>query len=107
MEVDDSFHVACFEGKTLDETLTTLSSSVSGARTKFAVVDGDKKESVTVKTYKRGEDGKFLKDGDGKRVVESEATEERPVMKIVRDFKAAKVGTDDPKGAGVRIWRTA
>ena len=48
-----------------------------------------------------------IKDENGKRVVESEAKEERPKIRLTRDFEAHIVGEDDPKGAGVRIIRTA
>jgi hypothetical protein len=105
LQVNQSFHVPALEGKTLDESLATLSSSVAGARAKYAVQDGDKVADVTVKTYKKGEDGKFIKDEKNKRVVESETTESRPVMLTVRDFTAAKVTAADPKGEGIRIWR--
>lgn len=100
-----SFHVA----KTADNEnpAERLASSVSGARAKYAVQDGDKTEEVVVKTYKKGEDGKYLKDADGKRIVESETKETRPVMKVTRDFIVRAVDATDPKGEGARVWRIA
>jgi hypothetical protein len=106
LEVGQSFHVKpSKEDDTLDALLTRISSSVSGARTRFAEETGET-ETVKVKTYKRKEDGKgFEKDAAGKRIVENEVEETRPKMRVTRDFVAAKVGADDPKGEGVRIWR--
>jgi len=108
LQVGQSFHVAMSkDDDTLDALLTRLSSSVSGARTRYAEPTGET-ETVTVKTYKRGPDGKgYAKDEAGKRIVETETTEDRPKTRVVRDFKAAKVGANDSKGEGVRIWRTA
>lgn len=104
LNVGQSFHVA----KTADNTdpATRLASSVSGARAAFAEPDGDKTKVVNVKTYKRGDDGEFVK-VDGKRVIETETEETRPVMKLTRDFIVKTVGKDDPKGEGARVWRTA
>lgn len=105
MEVNDSFHVPVSADN--EKPAERLASSVSGARSKFAVKDGDKTEEVKVKTYKRGEDGKYLKDAEGKRVIETETTETRPVMKVTRDFVVRAVDASDPKGEGARVWRTA
>jgi hypothetical protein len=79
---------------------------VSGARAKYAEETGET-EMVTVKTYKRGADGKYVKDAEGKRIVESEAQESRPKVKITRDFIVRAVDATDPKGEGARVWRIA
>jgi hypothetical protein len=104
LEVGQSFHVA----KSADNTdpAARLASSVSGANAKYAEPTGEKK-SVTVKNYAKGEDGKFLKDAEGKRIVESETTEERDVTRFTRTFVVKAVGAEDPKGEGARVWRTA
>lgn len=106
LPVGGNFHVALKPDDKPEDLLTRLSSSVSGARAKYAEETGEM-ETVTVKTYKKDEGGKFIKDENGKRVVESEAKEERPKTRLTRDFEAYIVGEDDPKGAGVRIIRTA
>lgn len=105
LEIGQSFHVA--KSADNEDPAARLASSVSGARVKFSVPDGDKTETVTVKTYKRGEDGKYIKDADGKRVVDTETTETRPVLKLTRDFTVKSVGADDPRGEGARVWRVA
>lgn len=108
LEVGQSFHVApTKDDDTLDALLTRLSSSVSGARAKFAEAIDGQTEEVTVKTFKKGDDGKYLKDEAGKRIVDTETKTTRPKTKLTRDFFAAKVDASDPKGEGVRIWRVA
>lgn len=105
LEVGQSFHVA----KTADNPnpADRLASSVSGARTKYAEDTGET-ETVKVKTYKKGENGKgFAKDADGKRIVESETDATRPKLKVTRDFTVKTVGADDPRGEGARVWRIA
>jgi hypothetical protein len=108
LPVGGSFHVK-MEGskaKSMDDLLNRLSSSVSGARTKFSEETGET-ETVEVRAYEKTEDGKdFVKDDAGKRVIKSRTSVERPKLKVVRDFKAAIVDDKDPKGAGVRVWRT-
>ncbi len=104
-----SFHVG-MEGskaKSMDDLLNRLSSSVSGARTKFAEEVEGETETKTLRTYKKSEDGKeFVKDENGKRVLASETPVTVPKTKLTRDFKAAIVDDKDPKGPGVRVWRT-
>jgi len=108
LPVNGSFHVAVNDkDDTLDDLLTRMSSSVSGARARYAEPTGET-ETVKVKVYRKGEGGKgFAKDENGKRIVESETQEERPKMRTVRDFVARKVDASDKKGEGVRVWRTA
>lgn len=104
LAVNQSFHVAKTDENA--DPAARLASSVSGANAKYAEPTGEKKQ-VTVKTYAKNEDGSWVKDAEGKRVVESEATEERDVMKFTRTFIVKAVGSDDPKGEGARVWRTA
>ncbi len=106
LNVGQSFHVAATADEDADAVAARLQSSVSGARTRFATDSGEK-ETVNVKVYAKGDDGKFLKGEDGKRVVASETPTERAKLTITRDFKVRAVGSDDPKGAGARVWRTA
>lgn len=106
LEVGQSFHVA----KTADNSdpVTRLQSSVSGARTRYAVKVPGETETVTVKEYQRGEGGKgYAKGADGKRIVVSSKTETRPKMAVTRDFTVKAVDASDPRGEGARVWRTA
>lgn len=106
LEIGQSFHVA----KTADneDPATRLASSVSGARVKYSEVIPGEFETVKVKTYKKGPDGKgYAKDADGKRIVESETEEQRPKTKLLRDFVCKSVDASDPKGEGARVWRVA
>lgn len=110
LNVGQSFHVAPVtkDGKTETpaEVAARLQSSVSGARARFAEEIPGETESYTVKTYKKTEDGKdFVKDADGKRIVESETPGTRPKTKLTRDFKVMAVDANDPKGPGARVWR--
>lgn len=104
MEVNDSFHVVA--SAQYPDPAERLASSVSGARARFAEETGETEE-VEVKTYKKGADGKFLKDADGKRIVESTATETKPKMRITKDFIVRAVDESDPEGVGARVWRIA
>lgn len=105
LEVGQSFHVAK-TGKNPDP-VTRLQSSVSGARAKYAVETGET-ETVTVKEYQRGADGKgYAKDADGKRIVASSKEVTRAVTKVTRDFTVKAVDASDPRGEGARVWRTA
>jgi hypothetical protein len=104
--VNQSFHVAVKDGEEPADVAARLQSSVSGARARYAEATGEN-ENVERKVYQRNEDGSFVKDADGKRVVASTETISRPKTKVVRDFTVKAVGSDDPKGAGARVWRTA
>lgn len=105
LNINQSFHVAAKDNEEPSAVAARLQSSVSGARSRYAEETGEN-ENVTVKTYKK-EDGKFVKDAEGKRVVDTETTISRPKTKVTRDFTVKAVGADDPKGAGARVWRTA
>jgi hypothetical protein len=104
LEVGQSFHVPKTEAN--PDPANRLASSVTGARDQFAVATGENKD-VVVTEYQRGEDGKYVKDAEGKRIATGTRTESRPVKTLVRDFKVASVGADDPKGEGARVWRIA
>lgn len=104
MEVGESFHVAPTEE--YPDPAERLASSVSGARARFSK-DTGKTEDVEVKVYAKDAHGKFVKDGEGKRVVASTKTETRPVMEITKDFMVRAVDASDPDGVGARVWRTA
>ena len=102
LEIGQSVHVPATPNN--PDPLARLQSSVSGARAKFAE-ETDETETYTKKTYKRGEDGKFIKDEEGKRVIESEEEATRPVKRFTRDFVAKAVDESDPRGPGARVWR--
>lgn len=106
LAVNQSFHVAAKANETPAQVAARLQSSVSGARTRFAEETGET-ENVTRKVYQRNEDGSFVKDAEGKRVVQSEETVARPKTRITRDFSVKPVDANDPKGPGARVWRTA
>lgn len=104
LPIGGSFHVAATDKE--PNPTTKLASSVSGANAKFAKPTGENK-TVTVKTYERGDDGKFVKDADGKRVVASTSEETRPVMANTKTFEVRTVDASDPDGKGARVFRTA
>ena len=106
LNIGQSFHVAAKAGEDAAAVAARLQSSVSGARARFAEPTGET-ETVERKTYAKNADGSFQKDEDGKRVVESTETVERPKTRLTRDFKVMAVGADDPKGVGARVWRVA
>jgi len=103
--VNQSFHVPAKDGETAEKVAARLQSSVSGARARFAEDTGET-ETVTVNVYQKDDNGNFVKGEDGKRVVASTSTVERPKKTVTRDFTVKAVGADDPKGAGARVWRT-
>jgi hypothetical protein len=105
LQVGQSFHVAPTEEN--PNPAERLASSVSAARARYAINDpSGKTEEVTVRKYKKDEAGEFVKVG-GKRVLESETKETRPVKLTTRDFKVVPVGADDKRGVGARVFRTA
>jgi len=106
LAVGQSFHVPVKDGEEPADVAARMQSSVSGARARFAEETGET-ETVTVKTYKKGDDGKFLKSPEGKRIIDTETETSRPKTKATRDFTVKAVDTTDPKGPGARVWRTA
>jgi hypothetical protein len=106
LEVGQSFHVAAKAGEEPAKVAARLQSSVSGARARFSENTGEM-ETVTVKTYRKNDDGSFAKDADGKRIVESESQSQRAKTRQTRDFKVHAVDASDPKGPGARVWRVA
>jgi hypothetical protein len=102
LEVGQYFDVAPNAGETQDACIARLQSSVAGARARFATDSGTTK-AVTIREYQKDENGKFVKDADGKRIpVEgSERVENRPVMTVNRDFKVIS----NPDGPGARVGR--
>lgn len=104
LEIGQSFHVA----KTTEnpDPASRLASSVSGARVKYSVETGES-ETVTVKSYKKDEKGSYVKDAEGKRIVEGTSEVTRPKLATTRDFACKSVDASDPKGEGARVWRVA
>lgn len=106
LALNQSFHVAVKEGEEPADVAARLQSSVSGARARYAEETGEQ-ETVERKVYQRLEDGSFAKDENGKRIVASTEQVQRPKTRVTRDFTVKAVGSDDPKGPGARVWRTA
>ena len=98
LEVGQAFFVP---GADTAKLVAKLQSSVSGARSRYAVDTGET-ETVTVKEYQREANGTtFAKDADGKRIVTGEREETRPKMKVTRDFAIKEVD------GGVEVGRIA
>lgn len=106
LAINQSFHVPVKEGEEPADVAARLQSSVSGARSRFAEDTGET-ETVQRKVYQKNADGSFAKDENGKRVVASTEDVTRPKLRVTRDFTVKAVGSDDPKGPGARVWRTA
>lgn len=111
LSVNASFHLDIPNGKTADEALSAIASSLTAARNRYAVGVKDENgqpvmETVKSKTYQTSADGKRVKGPDGKYIVASTEDVTRQKMQTVRNFVAAIVGADDPDGAGIRVWRS-
>ena len=98
----------------MPEPAKSLASTVSGAIARYAVEAKDETgfvimETVTVKDYQLGEDGKRVKDADGHWIVTGERKERRAKTEATRQFRLVPVDADIEKGtpAGVWIVRTA
>lgn len=110
LEVGKSFHVP--KRNADDDVVARLASSITSARAKFAepVLDDEGKpkfETVVVRNYERGEDGKIKVDAEGKRIRAADTSEERAMTNNTRDFMAYPVDASDPRGEGARVFRTA
>lgn len=109
LQVGQSFHVA----KTDDnpEPHIRLSSSVSGAHTRFSPVLKDAQgnpvmENYEIPTYQRGDDGKYVKDDEGKRITTGKETRTREKRgDPERVFKIVQVDASDKRGEGARVFR--
>jgi hypothetical protein len=109
LEVGTSFHVASNDADKKPEA--SIQSALTMAHEKFStpVLDANGApvmETVTEKTYQK-ENGKFVKDADGKRVIESAKEVQAPKTQRTRVFQIQVVDATDPDGAGIRVWRTA
>jgi hypothetical protein len=105
--VGQSFHVALNDK--IGDPVKTLQSSVTKANTQYTenVSDDDGNlllENKTIKTYKRGEDGKLLRK-DGHFIIETSEIQQVPVARQTRKFIVVHAQTDDPKGPGARVVR--
>ena len=104
MEVGQSFHISTTAEN--PDPVARIASSLTNARTKFAVpAVPAATETVKVRVYKRGDDGKVTKNAEGHRIVESETEETREVTVLTRDWVVAGVDANDPGGVGARVWR--
>lgn len=102
LEVGKGFFVPATEK--MPEPAKSLASTVSSATARYAV-ETDEDETVTVKTYATGEDGKRVKDAEGHFVVESEAEVTRKKMQNTRVFKL--VPSKPGAAPGAWVVRTA
>jgi hypothetical protein len=98
LEVGKGFFVPSTEK--MPEPAKSLASTVSSATARYAEETAED-ETVNVKTYATGEDGKRVKDADGHFVVESEAEVTRKKMQNTRVFKLV------PADGGAWVVRTA
>ncbi|UUV44573.1 hypothetical protein RCMOTHERGOOSE_63 [Rhodobacter phage RcMotherGoose] len=108
LEVGKGFFVPATEK--MPEPAKSLASTVSSATARYAVEEKDANgvvvmETVKVKTYATGEDGKRVKDAEGHFVVESEADETRAKMANTRVFKL--VPSKPGAAPGAWVVRTA
>jgi len=106
-EVGQSLHIAATAEN--PKPITSLTSALAQAKRQFAkpeMKDGKPVvEVVEVNTYKLDAKGKREKDAEGKWIVIGKETKERAKTYQERDFVVAVVGSDDPKGAGARLYR--
>ena len=98
LEVGKGFFVAATEK--MPEPAKSLASTVSSAQARYADETGEM-ETVTVKEYEVGENGKRVKDKDGHWIVAAEYEVERPKMRNTRLFKLV------PADGGAWVVRTA
>ena len=96
-----SFHVSGDP----DKTAAKLLSSAASARSRFVTDHPTDTRSVKVREYHKDDEGKFVKDAQGKRIVLSETDGTKPTRIVNRDFKVLPVDASDPKGPGARVWR--
>jgi hypothetical protein len=102
LEVGKGFFVPATEK--MPEPAKSLASTVSSATARYAE-ETEEDETVTVKTYATGEDGKRVKDAEGHFVVESEAEVTRKKMRNTRVFKL--VPSKPGAAPGAWVVRTA
>lgn len=108
LEVGQSFHVPPTDK--IPDAVKALQSSVTKANALYTenVTDdagNEVLEEKTIKTYRRGEDGKLLRE-DGHFIVETAEVRRVPVTRQMRKFVVVPAAADDPKGPGARVVRT-
>lgn len=94
LNVGQSFHLPATEA--MPKPNRTIASAVSQATAKYAVEVKDANGAVVMEAFER-------KDKAG-NVIE---TGNRPKMQNTRVFTIRAVGSEDPRGVGARIYRTA
>lgn len=97
LQIGQSFFVPNTEKR--PDAAKSLATTVSAATAKYAIKT-DQVETVQVKVYARGEDGKTIVE-NGHRIIESTIAEDRYVMRETRKFQLRSVD------GGARIWRIA
>lgn len=109
LPVGGSFHVPV--SADMPDPVAALASSITGARRRHSVPMVDDKnrailEDVEKVTYEIDQKtGKRVKDANGKWIVTGKVTVQEQKMKPLRDFMAVKVGAEDKKGPGARVFR--
>jgi len=104
-----SFHVKIEEGKTIEDLIKKMSSNTSAANKRYEEPDLDasgqtQQEAWEKRTYNRDENGDYVIGENGKRTSTlTPAT--RIKMKRTRKFVSHQVGSADPEGEGVRVYR--
>lgn len=101
LTVNASFHVAPVEGK---DMARVMAAAVSNANAKYSVKTGET-ETVEVETYQVDDKGKRVK-VNGHFVKTGKKSVTRDKTKKERDYVLRSVGADDPRGAGIRVFRT-
>lgn len=102
-----SFHIACTADN--PEPWKKMASNVSAANKRSEVKVKDEAGNVVMETVPKkklvkGEDGKPVKDADGKNQYTEEIVTQ-PKMQATKKFIARRVNKDDPDGEGVRVFR--
>lgn len=100
-----SFHVPVNdENKTPKELLKNFASNVGAANMRYSVETGET-ERVQESTYEVGDDGRRVK-RDGHYVKTGTQMVDKPIMRRERQFEIRIAAPNDPKGPGVRVFRT-
>lgn len=108
LKIGQSFHVPTTKDN--PDPVAALASSLTGARRRYSIPAVDANgaklfESATIKTFQLDASGKRVKGADGKWIVTGSKSEQRPVLKLTRDFMVVAVDKKDPKGPGARVFR--
>jgi len=105
LQIGQSFHVP--PGADIDKTARLLSTAASIANSESKVpVDPAHYVTVTKKRVRKDENGNNLVNDKGVKLFETYQEQELKTVQT-KFFVSRKVGKDDPKGPGVRVFRVA